>query len=674
MILGLGSMMSNAATMFDGIMGTYKKALEEGDVLSMVDVEAVATLLLLQAAEQLAALPYTVTVDQVVELLLDTNTDTKYNTFVEKVMGLPENSVAHIVAGDAVGNAVLCVLVAEKEGADVATIMGIHANQNAPGHAEVVAAVETFRFIVKTIVTTAETLDKSASVAAAPLATPELLGNILAESEFAGLLGLFGRCIIGNGLGAHPSAEGHKALADAVIAAYEGNYTAQKETFKNLIYVLVEYYDEAYALAYELAVKEGYIAEANAYLDTALAAIADAEAWVEANAEYVRSEEFALQVAVAFAEAKASVEALRNLINNADALDAETNALVVALGEELLGDVEALNALLQIATVDAGAYLDPKIAVINRAVVDAVDYTTYAVLEMTRIAVEYVKENLPVAYDNLVQALLAALPEVDAWLYNWFYENPDVVIGFFAEYSDEMLDFIVDNHKTIFAVFAFIGMNYGEDILCYVINNADVILPAIVSWFDTYGDRAWAMVKVYLNALGVNTDILTPEGILAALGNVFELMVNLGEEFAEEAWNKLLESGILEEIVEALNDAKDQALDKLHTLENDVKGQLTVQLNALKSELESLKSQLEEAVAANNAFLKAKLEAEIAKVEAAIERIEAELAKVDAKILELKAVVDQLIAKIEETVALVNQIVEFIQSGIESDELLPILK
>ena len=71
------------------------------------------------------------------------------------------------------------------------------------------------------------------------LVMPETLGACVAKSELAGLLALFARCVIGNGIGAHPSQAGHDTLAANVIAAYCGDengddWTAEDETDSNI--------------------------------------------------------------------------------------------------------------------------------------------------------------------------------------------------------------------------------------------------------------------------------------------------------------------------------------------------------------------------------------------------------------------------------------------------------
>ena len=299
-------------------------------------------------------------------------------------------------------------------------------------------------------------------------------------------------------------------------------------------------------------------------------------------------------------------------------------------------------------------------------------------LTLVTNANKFFKENLPAEYAKLVEMIRAAAgqiaPNLDAWLYNWLYQNPDLVIEFFANYSDEMFYFILDNHQIILTVLAFIGVNYGDDIVAYVLENADGILPILVNWVETYGDRAWAMVKVYLNALGVNVDILNPEALLSALNNLFELIAKFGNDFADQAWNKLLNSDVLQGIIATLEGVKNDALNNIELLEAQVKATLVAQLNKLTAELNALKAQLADAIAQGDAALQAQLEAAIAQLEAAIAKIEAEIAKVQAEIQKLVAAVEELVAKIDEISGIVNDIIALVASGLPTDKLLPLLQ
>ena len=168
----------------------------------------------------------------------------------------------------------------------------------------------------------------SVSLLCTLLATPDALSAAVQNPEngMSGLLALFARCVIGNGLGAHPSQAGHDELAKAVIAAYENGHTAQDETIENLkvlLGLLSEYYDEAYAYAYDEAEKAGVIAQINAYLDEATAAIDNAEATLNEYRDFARSEEFVAEADATFEQARKTIRSLKALIVNADELDAE---------------------------------------------------------------------------------------------------------------------------------------------------------------------------------------------------------------------------------------------------------------------------------------------------------------------------------------------------------------
>ncbi len=103
----------------------------------------------------------------------------------------------------------------------------------------------------------------------APNLTTPLAEAVKGDASLSGLIGLFGRCLIAHGIGAHPSANGHVALAKAVIDAYEKGYTTFDKTIKDAAVVLVGY-----------ALLNGYVAEANVSLDKLLAEIEKLQAQV----------------------------------------------------------------------------------------------------------------------------------------------------------------------------------------------------------------------------------------------------------------------------------------------------------------------------------------------------------------------------------------------------------
>ena len=67
------------------------------------------------------------------------------------------------------------------------------------------------------------------------LALPETLSaGLQSEESIFGLLNLYARCLIGNGLGAHPSADGHSSLSAAVAKAYANKETASDKAYQEV--------------------------------------------------------------------------------------------------------------------------------------------------------------------------------------------------------------------------------------------------------------------------------------------------------------------------------------------------------------------------------------------------------------------------------------------------------
>ncbi len=59
------------------------------------------------------------------------------------------------------------------------------------------------------------------------LALPDAMSTVLIQDKtIEGLLNLFARMLIGNGIGCHPSAKGHDSLTAAIVDSYENSYTA----------------------------------------------------------------------------------------------------------------------------------------------------------------------------------------------------------------------------------------------------------------------------------------------------------------------------------------------------------------------------------------------------------------------------------------------------------------
>ena len=184
-----------------------------------------------------------------------------------------------------------------------------------------------------------------------------------------------------------------------------------------------EYYDEIYMVAYQKAVADGTLALVNDYLDFAQASVDVADAWVIDNAEYIRSAEVAAQIVALSADVRVSIEAVRALVNNADALDAESYEYLFALIDTLEADATDLLALLIAASVDANEYAQIKIQEaieaaqreIDAAIADAQNKIN-AIIAQAEAQLAILNEKLMNAVDEAKAAIEAEIARVKAEL------------------------------------------------------------------------------------------------------------------------------------------------------------------------------------------------------------------------------------------------------------------
>ena len=556
------------------------------------------------------------------------------------------------------------------------------------------------------------------------LASKDALAQALvADEELAPLLSLFGRCVIGNGLGAHPSVAGHEALAEAVITAYDEDYTALDETVKNVIKyaeILAQYvsenYEEIYADVHTELREQGVIDELNNYIDIASKAIADAYDVVygaefgerfELTKEYILAElglmdatlvqiyklvnyetitpetlvtlnallanlqdhaenlanlgiELATitneQLMVAVAELKAQAWAQLEILN------AELETAVGEAREAILAEIARIQAQLEADIAELVAFANEIKAVIDNAVnsvVDTVEYTKDFAVNFAYSVYTYIYNQAPETYEQFVDALVDAIAvyshEAAKLAYNWLINNPEKVIEFFDVYGDDIADIFVKYHEVIFGVLGYVGMTYGEDIFYLVLDNADVILPAIYGWFEIHGDLVWDLIVVYFNAiveyynLGLDLDFSSPEGIHASLNKIFSLLGELLSMIADGIYDLADALNLVDELEAALAALDAQIRGQIETVLGQIDAHvaekialITAQIN---KQIEILNAQAEKQLA----ILYAQLETAVGE---AREAILAEIAKIEA---ELAAQIEALKAQLE---ALVNAEIE----------------
>lgn len=504
---------------------------------------------------------------------------------------------------------------------------------------------------------------------AAEVVAPQLGGLLhdpLHNETLQGLFNLFARCLVGNGIGVHPNADGHKALADAIIEAYETGHTVKAETIetvKNAVMIaaglVLEYYDEAYAYAYDYAEEAGYINAIVGKLDALKTRLERIN--VENYPQLSKlSPELRAELQSAINNSIKTIEAIKALVLEADELDAATLKAVKELLGKLGQNLTDIREILTQAGIDAGDQLWIVFTEIidyfeTEVMPEIIDMLTKAV----KVGTDYLLEKLGVAYDKFVEVMIKAIPAADKYLYDWFYNNPHEVFCFFDQYGDDMVDFIVEHYEAIGAVIGFVGMTFGQDAVDYVMNNPEAVLKAFVEWYETYGDRALDMIKVYLEHADIHYDLT--DKAEEALKDLTDLI----KEASEEIFAQLLAGVDPEDIKAAVEELK-KLVEEF--VEEEILDELEKMLDELKEELEALKDALKEADAALREVLEAKIaevEALIAKVEAKIAEIEAKLDKLVEAVEALEDAVNALIDAVQNDVANVKDAIEAIQSALE---------
>lgn len=470
------------------------------------------------------------------------------------------------------------------------------------------------------------------------LETPDALGAALVADETVfTLLNLFARMLIGNGIGCHPSAAGHDTLTAVIAKSYNEGYTPTDaitdktiEAAKIVAGLIEEYYDEAYAYAYAEAKEAGYIDAAVAGIDAVIAQLMGIDV-----SETEMTDEFKAELAGEIEEIIETLNAAKALVLEADVLDQAALDALMAMLDEAGEAIENLKNLAVQAGVDVNQLviipaLDAAYTKLVEEVLPAIDAKLQAAVAA---GTAWLMEKAQEAYDALVDAIVEALPAADEFLYDWLYNNPEKVIAFFNEYGDDMIAFLDEYKEEIGAVLGYILVTYGEEVAEFVMENPEEVLKAMVEWYETYGEKTWAMIDVYLEALGVY-DIIG-EGIEYVEGKFNQALAMLGDE-AEEA---------VRAAVAKLQDAIADALDKAEELKGQIEDQiddLYEQLEELEKELADKKAELENAADE----MKAEIEAAIKEIEAAIAQVEAAIAKLQQQLAVIAEKAEALFAAV----------------------------
>ena len=347
------------------------------------------------------------------------------------------------------------------------------------------------------------------------------------------------------------------------------------------------------------------------------------------------------EVKDAAAKVKAAAEELCAILTaNAEALKAELDKIAADTQkqiEELEKQLDDLYAQLENAVESDKVTILAQIADVQ-AKLDALNADLYTKLMEAAAKVDAeLPGKIQAAYNALVDALVAAAKEygadVDQWLYDYLYENPAKVIGFFMEYGDSMVNFLANYTEEIVTVLGALVLYLGNDVAEFVMNYPEEIFAAMVQWAETYGEETWAMILVYLNELGV---------------------IDAAQDTLENAYAQLTD------LITAANGQVEEAIASVQAqIEAQIK-KLEEAKAALEAELARLQTELKNASGEE----KDQIEHAIAQVEKAIEAIENSIEILEGKIAELVEIAKDIDAAVQDVFDAIAMIEEDIHGAI----------
>lgn len=397
-----------------------------------------------------------------------------------------------------------------------------------------------------------------------------------------------------------PELEKAKVELEKAKAELEAKLPVWKEDLKQLKEDLLAEADAKKEAAIEKA-----IAEIEAKIEAAEKVVAELEAFVAEVEAHVANVEAALEaVKAALAVVDGDLLALNDaLVNLVDALK-DLGCSVAGLGETLVGEAEKLVGYGIMIHEDIVAVVE-SLSVYGDLAVRLAEVVKNDIIENKLAVLKYVAEMIKPVCEYLVKAIANAvveyLPELDAALYDYFYNNPEEVIDFVKTYGPYLLPIVEEYGDEALAVIGFVLYMYGEDMAVYVIENHEAILAGFIAWADKYGDRTVAMLQVYAEALGlcdaVRDQIAELEAELEKLEAELEKVTGEAKEAIEAEIAKVkAEIEALNAKVEAVIDALNKVVVDANAKVEDVIEDLEAALKDLEAAVKDLENAVEDLV------------------------------------------------------------------------------
>ena len=486
-----------------------------------------------------------------------------------------------------------------------------------------------------------------------PFFADPLSDAFAADGDVASTFYMFGSFLAGWGIACHPSYAGHKAVADAMIDAYENGYTPKDETVKNLEILLDNAYEYAFA---------NYGEE----IDDVVVALNDAADDIDAANAIIKelnvSDDFKNTHKYLVEELENTAKTLREAAKAIDALEgedpAEAWALVLTLEAELDDHIATIKALAKALGEETWVIVAPYV----EEATEAAEYYAELVAGIIADAYAYTKEEfkdqiagINDAYFAFVEYAGAAADKLDPALgvavRKYLINTPADVYAIVYAYGEEaVLKFITDaanaSGNVYDAVLGFAALveAYGEDIFNIVINKAEYkdlveeikkTAEELKKLYDEEGKEAlvaelevklaelYADVYDLFMATAADVDPVVAamfKDSIATILECFGILENAGVDYS--AWiGEHLKSMAGELLVSVLGNTKDlfdvaypifeallvKVLKAVEVYANEVLDQLEVEFNiyaeAIKKEVEAAIAILKEELATQEELL-----------------------------------------------------------------------
>lgn len=474
----------------------------------------------------------------------------------------------------------------------------------------------------------------------------EVLANALKDNDtIMGLFHLFARYMIGDGIGCHPSTNGHQVVTDAIINAYDNKYTAKDETIDNITVTLEALGELIKKYGPEVAEQIWAQWEEYGYVEAVETTIDELETLV--NERYAYYTETALP---------AINDSIQAMLTQKDALTVELDALKVELAAKKaeLAEVIAKQEIGSIYVPEIN--IDAELGGNEQTVVPGHDCV---------VTEETIEAELNAAIADLEHAIAV----IEALLSDIEADLADMIV-----LAEQIADAVAELEKTAQSI-----VEAGKDLsnaiedIAEVLKNSDGVVEAVKSSLDAAYTTAQAAADV------LNLTVNTANELVADINS----MITIIAEDAEKLYNKFIKDlpGCIDQIPEEallIIGGSIMMVEKaLEENKEEIKAVLAEELKKLAEQYDvdvnEVQNAIDELTALYNADeeeIKAKLTALAAEYGITEESIRAELDKVKAQISEevnakYSVIEAEMNAKIEELKTEANNKLDALNAELE---------